>query len=92
MQGLVDLDAELAKCEKKLDLARLNMRKIEKVEAQPEYEETVPANVRLVNEEKVICVSSRTGTRWLIVIGQRKTLKAEIDSLELSKLMFAQLK
>lgn len=55
MQGLVDLDAELAKCEKKLDLARLNLQKIKKVESQPEYEDTVPPNVRLVNEDKVLC-------------------------------------
>jgi valyl-tRNA synthetase len=53
VQGLIDPDAELAKCEKKLNLARLNLQKIEKVESQPEYETTVPENVRLANEEKV---------------------------------------
>lgn len=53
VQGLVDLDVEIAKCDKKLDLARLNLGKITKIEAQPEYEETIPANVRLMNEEKV---------------------------------------
>lgn len=53
MQGLVDLDAEINKCEKKLELAILNLDKIRKIEAQADYEETVPANVRVTNEEKV---------------------------------------
>ncbi|KAI0338116.1 hypothetical protein BDW22DRAFT_1338444 [Trametopsis cervina] len=52
VRGLVDLDAEIAKCDKKLQLAQLNLDKIIKIEAQPEYEETVPANARLANEEK----------------------------------------
>jgi valyl-tRNA synthetase len=52
LQGLVDLDVEIAKAEKKLDLARLNLDKVVKVESQPDYEDTVPANVRLANEEK----------------------------------------
>ncbi|EIM85152.1 uncharacterized protein STEHIDRAFT_169949 [Stereum hirsutum FP-91666 SS1] len=52
VRGLVDLDVEISKCEKKLDLARLNLNKITKIEAQPDYEETIPANVRLSNEEK----------------------------------------
>ncbi len=52
-QGLIDLDAEIAKCEKKLQLARLNLDKVRKVEAQPDYEETVPENVRSTNEDRV---------------------------------------
>jgi valyl-tRNA synthetase len=52
-QGVVDLDVEIAKCVKKLELASLNLDKVWKVESQPEYESTVPANVRLANEEKV---------------------------------------
>jgi valyl-tRNA synthetase len=52
-QGLVDLDVEIAKCEKKLDLARMTLEKVRKVEAQPDYEDTVPENVRIANEEKV---------------------------------------
>ena len=52
-QGLVDLEKEINKCEKKLDLARLNLQKIVKIESQPEYEDTVPANVRTANDEKV---------------------------------------
>jgi len=52
-QGLIDFKVEIAKCEKKLNLARLNLEKIRKVKSQPDYEETVPENVRLINEDKV---------------------------------------
>jgi hypothetical protein len=52
-QGLIDFDVEIAKCEKKLNLARLNLEKVRKVESQPDYEETVPENVRVINEDKV---------------------------------------
>ncbi|KAJ3482542.1 hypothetical protein NLI96_g6905 [Meripilus lineatus] len=52
VRGLVDLDVEIAKCDKKLDLAKLNLDKVRKVESQADYEETVPANVRLINEDK----------------------------------------
>ena len=52
-KGLVDLEKEINKCEKKLDLARLNLQKIVKIESQPGYEETVPANVRIANDDKV---------------------------------------
>jgi valyl-tRNA synthetase len=44
---------EIAKCEKKLDLAQMSLHKIIKVESQVDYEETIPANVRLANEDKV---------------------------------------
>lgn len=62
LQGLVDLDVEISKCEKKLDLARLNLNKITKIEAQPDYQETIPANVRLSNEEKV-CIRQLSALR-----------------------------
>ncbi|KAI9432156.1 hypothetical protein BJY52DRAFT_1231946 [Lactarius psammicola] len=52
VRGLVDLDAEVAKCEKKLQLARLNLDKVRKVEAQSDYVETIPENVRLMNEDR----------------------------------------
>ena len=52
------MDIEIAKCDKKLDLARLNLEKIKKMEAQADYEETVPANVRLFNEDKVRILGS----------------------------------
>ncbi|KIK07612.1 hypothetical protein K443DRAFT_673192 [Laccaria amethystina LaAM-08-1] len=74
VRGLVDLDLEISKCEKKLDLARLNLQKIVKVESQPDYTETVPENVRAANDDK------------------KKTIEAEIATLELSKSMFTELK
>lgn len=52
-QGQVDLDAEIAKCDKKLDLARINLDKLRKTEAQADYETTVPELVRVTNAEKV---------------------------------------
>ncbi|KAK0206866.1 tRNA synthetases class I-domain-containing protein [Desarmillaria ectypa] len=69
VRGLVDLDHEIAKCEKKLDIARLNLSKLAKFE-----NETLPENVRLANDEK------------------KKTLEAEIMTLEASQKMFADLK
>lgn len=44
---------EIAKCDKKLDLAKMSLDKILKVESQADYETTIPENVRLANEEKV---------------------------------------
>ncbi|KAK0243108.1 tRNA synthetases class I-domain-containing protein [Armillaria nabsnona] len=69
VRGLVDLDREIAKCEKKLDIARLSLSKLAKFE-----NETLPENVRLANEEK------------------KKTLEAEMMTLEASQKMFADLK
>ncbi|KAJ6465158.1 tRNA synthetases class I-domain-containing protein [Mycena vitilis] len=74
VRGFVDLDVEIAKCDKKLDLSKINLQKIIKLESQPDYAETVPENVRLANSEK------------------RKTLEAEISTVELSKSMFVKLK
>ena len=51
----MDLDLEIAKADKKLGLAIMNLDKVKKVESQPNYEGTIPADVRLANEEKV-CV------------------------------------
>jgi valyl-tRNA synthetase len=53
LQGLVDLDVEIAKADKKLQLAQMNLEKVRKVEAQPDYENIIAADVRLLNEEKV---------------------------------------
>jgi valyl-tRNA synthetase len=52
-KGLVDLDAEIAKCDKKLTLSRLNLEKIMKIISQPDYAETVPSAVQIANDEKV---------------------------------------
>lgn len=62
----MDIDVEIAKCEKKLDLARLNLEKVRKIESQPEYEETVPANVQVANEDKVRTESPH---RWFYIYG-----------------------
>lgn len=52
-QGLVNLEAEVAKCDKKIGLARLNLEKLYKVISQPNYQTTLPEAVQLSNEEKV---------------------------------------
>ncbi|KAJ6547205.1 tRNA synthetases class I-domain-containing protein [Mycena capillaripes] len=52
VRGLVDLDIEIEKCEKKLKVARTTLEKIIKIESQTDYTETVPDNVRRSNEEK----------------------------------------
>ncbi|KAK2459849.1 hypothetical protein APHAL10511_008170 [Amanita phalloides] len=74
VKGLVDLDAEISKCDKKLDLARMNLAKIIKVESQADYVETVPESVRAGNDEK------------------KRTVEAEIATLEQAKDAFARLK
>ena len=52
----MDLDAEIGKCNKKLDVARMNADKIRKIVSVPDYETTVPENVREANAEKVRCL------------------------------------
>lgn len=53
IQGNVDLDVEIAKCEKKLAIAQMSLQKITKLESQSDYAATVPENVRTANDEKV---------------------------------------
>ncbi|KAH8113121.1 tRNA synthetases class I-domain-containing protein [Phellopilus nigrolimitatus] len=53
VRGLVDLDAEIAKCEKKLAVARLAADKLRTLAAVADYEATVPAGVRAGNAEKL---------------------------------------
>lgn len=85
---------EIAKCDKKLDLAKMSLDKVLKVEAQPDYETTIPANVRLANEEKVRFVVSCVIDYPVLtcVVMQRKTLEADVANLVLSKEMFSKLK
>jgi valyl-tRNA synthetase len=52
VRGQIDLDVEIGKCEKKLDLAQMGLAKIHKVESQADYAVTVPSDVRLINEDK----------------------------------------
>ncbi|KAJ7490033.1 tRNA synthetases class I-domain-containing protein [Mycena galericulata] len=73
VRGLVDLNTEIAKYEKKLQMSRTNLEKITRIESQGDYQETVPANVRMTNEER------------------RKTLEAEISTLQMSKNIFVNL-
>jgi valyl-tRNA synthetase len=56
-KGFVDLDAEIAKCDKKLTLAHLNLEQIMKIVSQPDYAETVPSVVQISNDEKVASLS-----------------------------------
>lgn len=56
VRGQIDLDAEIGKCEKKLDLARMGLAKVQKVEAHADYASTVPPDVRVINENKV-CIT-----------------------------------
>lgn len=53
MQGLVDLDIEIVKNEKKLNVAKLALDKVKKAEAVPNYEEIVPVETRDFNTERV---------------------------------------
>ncbi|KAF8645352.1 hypothetical protein AX16_007855 [Volvariella volvacea WC 439] len=62
VRGLVDLDAEISKLDKKLDLARMNLQKVLKIEANPDYTETVPENVRQANEEKRKTIEAEIST------------------------------
>lgn len=43
---------EIAKCEKKLDVVRLGLQKVVKLESHPEYQTTVSEEVKTFNEEK----------------------------------------
>lgn len=88
----MDLDVEIAKCDKKLTLAKLNLEKIKKLESQAEYAEIVPENVRLMNEEKVCLLPFITEFTNISHSLQRKTLEVEVAAFEVSKEMFAKLK
>ncbi|KAG8886997.1 hypothetical protein FRB98_000680 [Tulasnella sp. 332] len=53
VKGMVDLDDEIRKIQKKLDLVRLSSEKLQKTMSQGNYEEVIPGNVRLANAEKM---------------------------------------
>ncbi|KAF8337423.1 tRNA synthetases class I-domain-containing protein [Cantharellus anzutake] len=74
VKGLVDLDAEITKCEKKLNLANLNAEKIRKLKAQPGYEQNIPADVRASNDEKLSTYEAET-SNLQESIGMFKRLK-----------------
>ncbi|KAL4071956.1 tRNA synthetases class I-domain-containing protein [Scleroderma yunnanense] len=52
VQGLVNIEVEVAKCDKKLTAVNLSLEKLLKVMSQPDYQESVPAAVQLANDEK----------------------------------------
>jgi hypothetical protein len=76
---LVDLDVEIEKCDKKLSLAKMSLDKVRKVTSQLDYEETVPANVRLANEEKVCLEILYVLPRLIVFFARRgKLLKRKL--------------
>ncbi|KAG6331734.1 hypothetical protein ID866_7353 [Astraeus odoratus] len=52
VQGIVDLEAEIARCNKKISTVTVNIEKILKIMSQPDYQESVPVVVQQANEEK----------------------------------------
>jgi hypothetical protein len=52
-QGVVDLDAEIVKNEKKIAFAKMGMEKVQKQIDAPTYMEKTPEAVRQRNDEKV---------------------------------------
>ncbi|KAH7329300.1 tRNA synthetases class I-domain-containing protein [Stachybotrys elegans] len=53
VKGRVDMDAEIAKAQKKLDKARANIQKQEKILVDPNYKEKVSEQVREADEKKL---------------------------------------
>lgn len=51
----MDLDDEINKIAKKLDVVKLSVDKLQKTMGQSNYEEVIPENVRDANAEKVCC-------------------------------------
>lgn len=62
------------------------------MESQQGYEDTVPANVRLINEDKVRSQVHPLFRLEFTTGLQRKTFEAEVATLEQSKEMFERLK
>ncbi|TRM66612.1 hypothetical protein BD626DRAFT_565705 [Schizophyllum amplum] len=60
--GLVDLDVEIAKCDKKLDVVRLAHQKIVKTESQADNAQNVPENVRTANVDKRMTLEAEIAT------------------------------
>ncbi|KAG9026395.1 hypothetical protein FRB95_008882 [Tulasnella sp. JGI-2019a] len=62
VKGMVDLDDEITKIEKKLDLVRISADKLQKTMSQGNYEEVIPENVRLANTEKMRTLEAEVAT------------------------------
>ncbi|KAH7886737.1 tRNA synthetases class I-domain-containing protein [Phlebopus sp. FC_14] len=52
VKGLVNLAAEIAKCDKHIDLVQLNLQKLVNTMLHPDYQSSVPNVVQLANEDK----------------------------------------
>ncbi|KAI6108704.1 tRNA synthetases class I-domain-containing protein [Pisolithus croceorrhizus] len=52
VQGFIDLEAEVAKLEKKIHAVNLNLDKLLKATSQPDYRDSVPTTVQQANEDK----------------------------------------
>ena len=59
-QGLVDLAAQVAKCDNEINLARLNLEKLYKVKSQPDYQMTCLKSFSLTTHRNKI--SSKTNS------------------------------
>jgi len=73
VKGLVDIDEEIAKIEKKLDLVKLSADKLRKTMKQANYEEVIPENVRAANSEKM-----RTLDAELVTLAQSQEMFAKL--------------
>ncbi|KAG8925287.1 hypothetical protein FRC00_004142 [Tulasnella sp. 408] len=62
VKGLVDLDEEINKIAKKLDVVNLGIDKLQKTMGQSNYEEVIPENVRAANAEKLRTLETEIAT------------------------------
>lgn len=53
VKGRVDLDAEIAKAQKKMDKSQMSVQKQEKILLDPTYKEKVSATVRQADEQRL---------------------------------------
>lgn len=53
VKGRVDLDAEIAKAQKKMDKSQMSVQKQEKILLDPTYKEKVSATVRQAEEQRL---------------------------------------
>ncbi|KZV99018.1 hypothetical protein EXIGLDRAFT_763016 [Exidia glandulosa HHB12029] len=62
VRGQVDIDAEIAKIEKKLGTARQEEEKLRKAMTKPDYESSAPAPVQAANKEKLLTIEAEIAT------------------------------
>jgi valyl-tRNA synthetase len=76
VKGRVDMDAEIAKAQKKLDKANANVQKQEKILNDPSYKEKVSEDVQAV-EVKKLAESKQEARSFEETIKQFEQLKVE---------------